>query len=403
MRRGQASLGQPPAQPPPIPLGAARSSARVPSPAERRRDDERFRQMSAAQDQMEEDAAWMRSYLRQRKRERQQEQELMAQRLARAVLAPEHWRTKLLGRAVSQWRVATRLEQADTAEQREEDARQLATRVQAAWRGRQQRRRLGLVLRAELTLLQAECAASGVEDAAAVAIQSWWRGHASRARFKLELAAMLQQLQAELRLINSVVGPRHAAATRIQARHRGNRQRRGVQERRVAAVAIQRYWRGCMARSRCGHLRREAEETAAMLRAVTVTQSCQRGRRARCSLTRRHRAATRVQACWRGRRSRMAQAVLSARRTEALALRRERAAVGIQRIWCGCRTRRRLRAGMGASVLLQSLCRAALVQWALARELYELSAVRMCVSPSPRANRQQSTDVSSCVAHRSSL
>ena len=115
----------------------------------------------------------------------------MAQRLARAVLAPEHWRTKLLGRAVSQWRVATRLEQADTAEQREEDARQLATRVQAAWRGRQQRRRLGLVLRAELTLLQAECAASGVEDAAAVAIQSWWRGHAARARFKLELAAML--------------------------------------------------------------------------------------------------------------------------------------------------------------------------------------------------------------------
>ena len=62
-------------------------------------------------------------------------------------------------------------------------------------RCRQQRRRLGLVLRAELTLLQAECAASGVEDAAAVAIHSWWRGHASRAWFKLELAAMLQPLK----------------------------------------------------------------------------------------------------------------------------------------------------------------------------------------------------------------
>ena len=348
--------------------------------------------LSASQQRMEDDAASLRARLSSRRGAREAQQEREAQRLARAVLAPRHYCTVLLSSALLQWLRSTELVQEERQQLQERAqtprARQTlvetarteqavaqydasVVRLQAWWRGHLQRRQFQSALHAELALLQAECASSGVETAAAISIQAAWRGYIGRGEGARRMQGVLATLNAQLQRYNEMI----------------------VASQQRQAVIIQRVWRGWLARRRTEQLRHELNESITRLRqeiarrqrhldAVVHVQSHARGWIVRRRLAVLCAAATLVQACWRGWLGRVESLALAVASMERSMQRHTAAAVCAQRVWRGHTVRRRLVGERRAATLLQSLARLRLVQLALRRRLREVSA--LCIQSHAR-------------------
>lgn len=269
----------------------------------------------------------------------------------------------------------------------------IVSRVQALWRGRVARRKVGKLrqeaaersadLRAAMFIQAAykrnrEKRRTLVEGIAAMKVAQVWRSFLARRKLQRQMSAEYIQLYWR-NLQRRKVTRENRAATTIQSIRRGNLVRRENARQKELIIRLQTRRRGTVARRVAEDLRQAAARDSRVVHATTFIQAIFKGNRARQNFLFEKMMVTRVQQQWRRfikrRRVEKRAAIMIQRNWRAYKCRkilssakRERASIIIQCLWRGSKARKEIGKHREHLVRVQALWRGALAR----REVNEL-------------------------------